>query len=140
MEVLGQELVVSRFVAVLLGIFGALSLFLAALGIYGVLSQTVTARSREIGLRAALGAQRGNTVRLFVGQGLRLTLLGVGAGLVASLWLTRFVRGMLYGVAPHDTITLVGTALVLVAVALLAAWLPTRRALRVDPVVALKAD
>ena len=139
-EVLGQELIVSRFVAVLLGIFGALSLFFAALGIYGVLSQTVAARSREIGLRVALGAQRGNTVRLFVGHGLRLTLLGVGSGLLASLWLTRFVRGMLYGVAPHDAITLAGTALVLVLVALLAAWLPTRRALRVDPVVALKAD
>lgn len=138
--VVGEELVVSRFVAVLLGIFGTLSLFLAALGIYGVLSQTVSARSREIGLRVALGAQDGNTIRLFVGQGLRLTLLGVVLGLTASLGLTRFVSSLLYGVAPNDPLTMAGTSGILLGVALLAAWLPTRRALRVDPAVALRAD
>ncbi len=119
-----RELVTSRFVAVLMGLFGAVSLFLAALGIYGVLSQSVSARRREVGLRSALGAGSADTVRLFVRHGATLTALGLALGLLSSLAVTRFVESLLFGVSPIDPLTLVATSGLLV-VSLW--WPPTSR-------------
>lgn len=139
-EVVHQEERLSQFTASLMGTFGSLSLFLAALGIYGLLSQSVTLRSREIALRFALGSQPATTVKLFVSQGMRLVLVGVGIGLVGAIGLTRFVSSLLFGVGHIDPTTLAATTVVLLLVALIACYLPTRRALRVDPVVTLRAE
>jgi putative ABC transport system permease protein len=139
-EVVRQEEQLSQFTASLMGTFGFLSLFLAALGIYGVLSQTVTQRAREIGLRLALGAKPSETVRWFVGQGMKLVLLGVTIGIASAFGLTRFVSSLLFGVQPTDIITMSSAVAVLLVVALLATYLPTRRALRVDPMLTLRAE
>ncbi|MCZ6918696.1 MAG: ABC transporter permease [Gemmatimonadetes bacterium] len=139
-EVVQREEQLSQFTASLMGTFGLLSLFLAALGIYGVLSQTVTQRTREIGLRIALGARPGETVRWFVGRGMRLVGLGVTIGIVSAFGLTRFVSSMLFGVQPTDTIAMSSAVGMLLVVALIASYLPTRRALRVDPMMTLRAD
>jgi predicted permease len=136
-EVVRQEEQLSQFTASLMGTFGFLSLFLAALGIYGVLSQTVTLRAREIGLRLALGAKPGETVRWFVGQGV---LLGVTIGIASAFGLTRFVSSLLFGVHPTDMITMSSAVGVLLVVALFASYLPTRRALRVDPMLTLRGE
>jgi ABC-type antimicrobial peptide transport system permease subunit len=138
--VVRQEEVLSRFTAVLMGTFGGLSLFFASLGIYGVLSQSVTQRAREIGLRKALGAQPGSTVRLFLSHAMGLVILGVGIGLVAAFGLTRFAANLLYGIEPHDPVTLAATAAILIGVAGLACAMPIRRALRVDPMVTLRQE
>ena len=137
---MGQEEQLSQFTASLMGTFGFLSLFLAALGIYGVLSQTVTQRTREIGLRLALGARPGETVRWFVGNGMKMVLLGVTIGVASAFGLTRFVSSMLYGIQPTDTIAMSSAVGVLLVVALVASYLPTRRALRVDPMLTLRAE
>ena len=139
-EVVQREEQLSQFTASLMGTFGFLSLFLAALGIYGVLSQTVTQRTREIGLRVALGARPGETVRWFVGQGMRMVLLGVTIGIATAFGLTRFVSSMLFGIQPTDTIAMSSAVAVLLVVALVASYLPTRRALRVDPMLALRTE
>ncbi len=139
-DVVQREEQVSQFTASLMGTFGFLSLFLAALGIYGVLSQTVTQRTREIGLRLALGAKPGETVRWFVGNGMKMVLLGVTIGVVSAFALTRFVSSMLYGIQPTDTIAMSSAVGVLLVVALVASYLPTRRALRVDPMLTLRGD
>jgi hypothetical protein len=138
-EVVAREEELPRFTASLMAAFGALSLFLAALGIYGVLSQAVTVRRPEIGLRTALGAPSSSLVQLFVGHGLRLALLGIGIGLAAALGLARFVSSLLFGVSATDPTSLLVAAGILLLSALLAAYLPTRRALRVDPRTALEA-
>jgi putative ABC transport system permease protein len=124
----------------LLGIFAGVALVLAAVGLYGVMSYTVAQRTREIGLRMALGAQRGDVLRLVVGQGLRLVLVGVVVGLVASLILTRVMTSLLYGVSATDPATLVTISLVLIAVAVFASYIPARRATRVDPLIALRYE
>ncbi len=108
--------------------------------IYGVLSQTVTQRTREIGLRLALGAKPGETFRWFVGNGMKMVLLGVTIGVVSAFGLTRFVSSMLYGIQPTDTIAMSSAVGVLLVVALVASYLPTRRALRVDPMLTLRGD
>lgn len=129
-----------RLWGALFGAFSAIALVLAAVGIYGVMSFTVGQRTREIGLRMALGAGRAAVARLLLGQGLRLTLTGIAVGLVGAVLLGRFLAGLLYQVEPTDLPTWLGISLLLAAVALLATWIPTRRAMRIDPMVALREE
>jgi predicted permease len=129
-----------RVYAQLFAVFSVVALVIAALGIYGVMAYTVAQRTREIGIRMALGAARADVQRLVVGQALRLTLLGAGIGLAAAYGLTRFMQSQLYGVRPDDPPTFVGVTLILALSAAAAAWLPTARAVRVDPVVALRHE
>ena len=129
-----------RLGATLFGVFGIVALVIAALGLYGVLAYTVAQRSHEMGVRVALGAQRGDVLRLVVGQGTRLAVVGVAIGAVAALAGGRALASRLYGVSASDPFTLTAVAGTLVAVAVLASWLPARRATRVDPVVALRVE
>jgi len=122
-----------RLYAVLLGGFATFALAIAGVGLFGVLSYTVAQRTREIGVRAALGASPGRIVRLVVGQGLRIAAAGLAVGLVTSFWLARTVATFLYGVAPHDAVSFVGVPAGLLAVAALACAVPARRAARIDP-------
>ncbi|MCW5558262.1 MAG: ABC transporter permease, partial [Verrucomicrobiae bacterium] len=139
-ERLSESVAQPRFESALLGLFGALALFLAACGLYGVLACSVVQRRREIGVRLALGAQRRDVLALVLREGMRLVLIGLGTGLLVSLALTRVLRRLLYGVTPTDPLTLAGVAALLVAVALLACWLPARRAAKVDPMEALRTE
>jgi len=120
--------------------FGMLALVLTAVGIYGMVSYSVSRRTREIGIRMALGAERGGIIKLIVGQGLGLTLTGIAVGLGACFVMTRFLSSLLFGVSATDPLTFGGTALLLVATALLACYIPARRATRVDPCVALRYE
>ncbi|MGH7620089.1 MAG: ABC transporter permease [Gemmatimonadaceae bacterium] len=120
--------------------FAGIALVLAAVGVYGVISYAVSQRTQEIGVRVALGAQRGNVLRLVVGQGAVLGALGIGIGLVGALSVTRFLRTMLFGVSPFDPASFIGVAAVLSVIALLASYIPARRAARVDPVEALRHE
>jgi putative ABC transport system permease protein len=129
-----------RFSLLLLGIFAATALLLAAVGVYGVMSYAVVQRTREIGIRMALGARQDDVLRLVVGGGARLAAIGIAIGLLLALGLSRVLSGMLYGVSAADPLTYGGIALLLAAVALVSSWLPARRAARVDPAVALRAD
>jgi len=127
-----------RIAGTFVGAFGLLALLLAAVGIYGVVAYTTRQRTHELGIRMALGARQADVFRLVMGQGLRLTLIGVLLGVVVSLALTRFLRGVLFGVAPSDPLTFVSVASLLGLVALLACYIPARRATKVDPMVALR--
>ncbi len=129
-----------RFTMLLLALFAGVAVVLASLGIYGVISYTVTQRTRELGIRMALGARQMDVLGLMVGQGMRLTLVGVGIGLALALGLGRLLSALLYGVQAHDPLTFSGVALLLVGVALVAAWLPARRATQVDPALTLRAE
>ena len=129
-----------RMAAGLIGVFGGLSLLLAAIGIYGVISHSVTERTRETGVRVALGASPGAVVKLFIRRGVRLALIGVVLGVVAGFSLTRLMTGLLYGVGPTDPAIFIGASVLLLAVALSASYIPARRATKVDPMVALRHE
>jgi predicted permease len=129
-----------RFVMSLLTFFACVALFMAALGLYGVISYSVTQRTQEIGIRMALGAERGSVLSLIVGQGVRLAAFGAIVGLIASLACARLIQTQLSGVSAFDPVTLVSTVVVLIGSAFLASWLPARRATRVDPLEALRYE
>jgi putative ABC transport system permease protein len=124
----------------LLGVFALLALVLAGVGIYGLTSYTVSQRTHEIGLRMALGAVRGDVLRMVVGRGLLIALIGVGIGLPLSFLMTRAMSGILFGVTATDPMIFAVVPLLLVAVAVLASYLPARRATKVDPMVALRCE
>jgi putative ABC transport system permease protein len=139
-DVVAESVAQPRFYAILLGSFAGIALVIAALGIYGVISYAVTQRTRELGIRIALGAQRERVVRLVIGQGLTLTLCGIAVGIAGAFMLTRLIATLLFGVAPADPLTFVGVATMFVLVACLASYLPARRAAGVDPIIAMRAE
>jgi putative ABC transport system permease protein len=129
-----------RFAVVLFGIFGVLALMLAAIGLYGVLTFAVSQRTREIGIHMALGAQTRDVLRMVIRQGMSLVLLGVVLGIAGALALTRAMQSLLFGVTPTDAMTFIMVSGLLLIVALLACYLPARRATKIDPLVALRYE
>jgi ABC-type antimicrobial peptide transport system permease subunit len=129
-----------RFAMILFETFGLVALVLAAIGIYGVLSGSVTERTREIGVRLALGAQRSDVLSLILGQGIKLTLIGVIIGLFAAWGVTRLLTRLLYGVSATDPFIFGSIALLLTVVAMFACYLPARRATKIDPIIALRCE
>jgi putative ABC transport system permease protein len=139
-EIMDRQLTAPRFAAELLAGFGGLALLLAAIGTYGVMAYSVSQRTQEIGIRMALGAQRGDVLRLILGNGMAMVLAGVVVGLGATVIFTRSISTLLYGIGNFDALSFVAAAVVLIAVALVACWLPARHAMRVDPIVALRYE
>ncbi|MGH9352139.1 MAG: ABC transporter permease, partial [Terriglobia bacterium] len=139
-QIISASLAPRRFETLLTSLFAAAALLLACLGIYGVVSYSVVRRTHEIGIRMALGAQKTNVLRLVVGQGIMPALLGVGAGVLGAVALARFLSSLLYGVKATDPLTIVAASLILICVALLACYIPARRATKVDPMVALRHE
>ena len=139
-DLIARSVAQRKFTVLLLGIFAGVAVALSAIGLYGVMSYVVTQRTREIGIRMALGAQRGDVLKLVIRQGMVLTIVGVLVGLAASFGLTRLIANLLYGIAATDALTFAGLSFLLLAVALLACWLPARRASGVDPMIALRTE
>jgi putative ABC transport system permease protein len=139
-DVYGKSVARTSFTLVMLGIAGTMALTLGMIGIYGVISFTVQQRRREIGIRLALGAQRGNVLGMMLRQGATMALAGVAIGIVAALALTRLMASLLFGVTAHDPLTFGAVAAVLMMIALLACYIPARRATKVDPMVALRYE
>ena len=139
-SIVASSIATKRFSMLLLSVFAALALLLSAVGIYGVISYLVGQRVHEIGIRIALGAQERDVLRLVIGEGARMALIGIAAGLVAAVAMTRLMANMLYGVTTHDPLTFFGVTIVLAGVALAACYIPARRAVRVDPIVALRYE
>jgi putative ABC transport system permease protein len=137
---LARSIAAHRFNALLLGLFAAVAMILAAGGIYGVMSYTVTQRTYELGVRMALGAQRGDVISLVIRQGMSVALIGIGAGVIVALALTRLMKGLLYEVGTSDPMTYAIVTALMSAVALIACYLPARRATRVDPMIALRSE
>jgi ABC-type antimicrobial peptide transport system permease subunit len=137
---LSDTIALDRFYMLLLASFAGTALLLSVVGLYGVISNAVTQRTPEIGVRLALGATPGEVQRLVLGQGLRLTAVGVAMGILATFALVRLIASALYGIEPYDPVSFVTATVLLVGAAAFAAWLPTRRASRVDPVMALRSE
>ncbi len=133
---MGQQ----RIISGLTGFFGILGLAIACVGLYGIMAYNVARRTHEIGVRMALGAQKGDVLKMVVGHGFRLTLIGVAIGVAGALGLTRLLTSLLYGVKPTDTLTFVGASLILISVAIMACYMAPRRAANVDPMVALRSE
>ena len=139
-ELANESLRTERLFTRLLSLFGLLALLLAAIGLYGVTAYAVSQRTKEIGIRMALGAQRYDVLKLVLSQGMMLTLIGVVIGAGGAIWLTRLMKTFLFGVSATDPATFIAIALLLAAVALLASYVPARRATKVDPLVALRYE
>jgi putative ABC transport system permease protein len=139
-SLLARHIAPRRFNVSLLAFFAGVALLLAVIGIYGVMSYAVTQRTRELGIRIALGARKGDVFRLMLGASARLVASGLCLGLIASMALTRWLKSLLFGVSATDPSTLVAISLLLVLSALLASWIPARRAAKVDPMVALRYE
>ena len=139
-QLLDYSVAQQRFMTLLLTVFGTVALSLAAIGIYGIMSYAVKRRTREIGIRMALGGSPGDVVKLVVGQGMRLAMIGLGVGLIAALAATKLMADLLYGVTPRDPLTFGTIAVLLAGVALIASWIPARRAVRTDPTTALRTE
>ena len=139
-QMLSTSVAPRKFNMLLLGIFAGVALVLAAVGLYGVMSYSVSWRTQEIGIRMALGAKRTDVLQMVVRQGMTMTLIGLALGLVGVIALSRVMVGLLYGVSPTDPLTFAGVSIVLLVVALLACLIPARRATRVDPIVALRSE
>jgi len=139
-DMIARTLLQKKFTMLLLSIFAGAALLLAAIGLYGVISYSVAQRTRELGIRIALGAQRGDVLRLILRQGMAVVAAGVIFGVAASLGLTRLIASLLYGISANDPLTFLLFSVALVLVAFIACWLPARRAARVDPVIALRAE
>jgi putative ABC transport system permease protein len=139
-EAVGASVAQERFRTLLMSSFSGIALILAAVGIFGVISYSTAQRTHEIGIRMALGAQRRSVMRLILGQGAKLALLGLGAGAVAALLLTHLMASLLYGVSATDPLTFGAVGIVLLGVAVTACYIPARRAMRIDPMVALRHE
>ncbi|MFZ3258560.1 MAG: FtsX-like permease family protein, partial [Candidatus Acidiferrales bacterium] len=139
-QLISDSVARSRLTAVLLGVFAALAMILACIGIYGVMTYATAQRRNEIGIRMALGAQRGDILRLVLGQGVRLAILGVVIGIAGGLALTRLLQSLLFHISASDPLTFAGVAILLTLVVLAACYLPARRAMRVDPMDALRYE
>jgi putative ABC transport system permease protein len=139
-ELIDQGLWAPRVGAGLLTVFGGLALLLAVVGVYGVLSYSVNQQTREIGIRMAMGAQTGRILGLVVGQGMRLAVAGLTLGLLVAFAAMRVLSSLLFGVSAHDPLTFGGVSLVLATAAILACYIPARRATKVDPIIALRYE
>jgi putative ABC transport system permease protein len=139
-EQIASTLWQQRMAASLIGLFGALALVLAAIGLYGVIANSVAQRTRELGIRMALGADSRDVLGLIVAQGLKLAITGVGLGLGAALVLTQLMTSLLYGVSATDPVTFIVASVTLIVVAMLASYIPARKATRVDPMIALRHE
>jgi putative ABC transport system permease protein len=139
-ELISRSVAPRRFNTILLGVFSGLALLLATTGIYGVLSYSMSRRTSEIGLRMALGATTNSILRLTILQGMRPALLGIGLGVIGAWWLSSYLTALLFGIKPFDTITYAAVAALLLVTALFACYLPGRRAMRIDPAVALRTE
>ena len=138
--IIADSLAERRFSMILLSIFATLALLLSSIGIYGVISYVVGQRTREIGIRIALGAQRGTVLRLMLGEGMKMAMIGIGVGIVAAAGLTRLMSQLIYGVSAADPVTFAGVIVILTTVAFAACYVPARRAMRVDPIIALRCE
>jgi ABC-type antimicrobial peptide transport system permease subunit len=139
-QALAESIAARRFSMILLAIFALLALALAAVGIYGVISYSVAQRTREVGIRMALGAKTSDVLHLVIRDGLKLVLIGVGVGLAGALLLTRLMTTLLFGVTATDAVTYITVAFTLIIVALIACTIPARRATKVDPLIALRFE
>jgi putative ABC transport system permease protein len=139
-EIIARSVADRRFSLELLGVFAAVALLLAAIGIYGVMAYSFSQRAHEVGIRIALGAQRLDILRMALGEGMRMVVVGLAAGLVGAGIMTRFFRSMLFDVGPADPTTFLSVSAILAGVALFACYIPAQRATRVEPLVALREE
>jgi putative ABC transport system permease protein len=138
--VVANSMAEPRFRTILFGLFGVLAVLLAAVGIYGVISYSASQRTREIGIRMALGAKPGDIFKAVIAQGMLLVVIGIAIGCAVAIWLTNLIRGLLFGITPTDITAFAITAAVLLAVALVASWLPAQRAMKIDPLLAIRNE